>query len=114
MWTSLSSDLPERLTIGPAARWGVAGLAWSFSIAYVVAAVITFGLLTVRLGGLADRAFWLMLGQVTAAVLVMAGLTHEATNHVDGWLAKTVVGLVVGPLSFLVTYAALRWPQAER
>jgi putative peptidoglycan lipid II flippase len=98
------------LAVPFASRWGVMGLALSFSIAYVVAAAVAYALLALRLGGIASRRQWIMIAQVGASTLVMAGAAHFAANRVDGWLTRTVLGSVVAAVAFSATFVALRLP----
>jgi putative peptidoglycan lipid II flippase len=98
------------LAVPFAARWGVMGLALSFSIAYLVAAIVTYALLALRLGGIASRRQWMMIAQVAASTLVMAGAAHFVANRVDGWLTRTVLGSVVAAVAFSVTFVTLRLP----
>ena len=98
------------LAIPFAARWGVMGLALSFSIAYLVAAVVTYALLALRLGGIASRRQWMMIAQVGASTLVMAGAAHFVANRVDGWLTRSVLGSLVAVVAFSATFVTIRLP----
>ncbi len=85
-------------------RYGVEGLAWSYAIAYSVAAVVALGVLLRRvpgfdLRGLVDSYLRLaaaaaVMGVVVAGVMAVAGDT-SSTAVVAGSLAAVVVGAAV-------------------
>src|SRR4029079_10121256 len=49
---------------------GVPGLAWSFTVAYLVAAVFAFYVLTVKVRGVDGRALVTSLGRIAVAAIV--------------------------------------------
>jgi putative peptidoglycan lipid II flippase len=88
-------------------RFGVPGLAWSFTVAYVLAAALAVRVLTWKVPGLALRellagiARLAVAGAVTAEVAWLASRTVGSDTGVGAWLR-----LVVGATAGLATYAA--------
>jgi putative peptidoglycan lipid II flippase len=84
--------------IGP---FGIPGLAYAFSGAYAVAAVLSLGVLSRRIGGLQGRGIETTFVKV-GGVSAVAGVAAWYVSDMIGWaggtraVAATVVGAVVG------------------
>jgi putative peptidoglycan lipid II flippase len=82
-------------------RYGVVGLAYAFSVAYIVAAIATFVVLERRLGGLKRRPLVAETQRNLLAAMLMAagvyGLTRIVGSDTDqgAWL-RTAVGIITG------------------
>jgi putative peptidoglycan lipid II flippase len=94
-------------------RWGVQGLAASFSIAYTAATFVTLVHLRRRTGRLEGRAMVRSLARISAAsvvmVVVLLGITHGVGGK--GTLADLVrvgVGVVAGVTVYAVAAKVLR------
>jgi putative peptidoglycan lipid II flippase len=96
------------LALALVGRYGVAGLAYSFSLAYVIASAATFVVLEHRLGGLKRRPLVAETQRNLLAAMLMAagvyGLTRLVGSDRDhgAWL-RSAVGIGAG----LVLYGAL-------
>lgn len=96
--------------IGPL---GIPGLAYSFSIAYAVAAVVTLAVLSRRIGGLQGRgieATIVKVGVVSAGVGTAAWLLGDTIGWAGGIhaVAATLAGLVVAAVGLALGLGALR------
>jgi putative peptidoglycan lipid II flippase len=85
---------------------GVEGLAWAYSLSYVLAALVALRLLTLRVGQLgADTAVGVVRALVAAVVTAFVVLL--ARRRVDGDVVQVVVCVPVGVAAYLATTAAL-------
>ncbi|MBK9181041.1 MAG: murein biosynthesis integral membrane protein MurJ [Acidimicrobiales bacterium] len=94
---------------------GVPGLALAWTVAYVVAPVVTHAVLARRLGGLGDGRVPPELGRPLAATLVMAAAVWGVTRVVGadtglGSVARTAVGVLVGLAVYAAMLVVLREP----
>ncbi len=97
---------------------GVRGLALSLSIAYSAAALLAMAVIRRRVGGLGGDDLTVPVRRVLAASAVMAVTTVLAVNVSGapsgvGLLARVVLAVVVGLVTYLVTAAVLA-ERAER
>ena len=100
-------------------RFGVVGLAWSYAIAYCVAAVVAIGVLTRRNGGFDMHAlvstYWrlALAGAVMAAAVLGIGLVTVSAS--DARLLLTVaLCVLVGMAVYVAAVMLLRVPGAEQ
>jgi putative peptidoglycan lipid II flippase len=97
-------------------RYGVPGLAWSFTVAYALAAVLAVYALRVKVRGFDALALVGRLARVAVAAVVageVAFLTSRLVGSDEGAgaLARLVVGGVAGGGAYLVTLGFLRVPE---
>jgi putative peptidoglycan lipid II flippase len=95
---------------------GVPGLAWSFTIAYFVAAVFALYVFTVKMRGVDARALIVSLGRIALAAIVTGEVTWLVSQTVGGdtgtgALVRVMVGVVVGAITYVVLLAFLRVPE---
>jgi putative peptidoglycan lipid II flippase len=92
--------------------FGVQGLAFSFSVAYAVAAVMALRSLARRTGGLGlDLKTRQMLVRTTVAALVMTGAVRLAVLALPGpapALVEATVGVLVGVVVYSAALSAMR------
>jgi putative peptidoglycan lipid II flippase len=96
---------------------GVPGLAWSFTIAYFVAAVFALYVLTVKVRGVDARALVASLGRIALAAVVTGEVTWLVSQTVggdtgSGALLRVVVGVVAGGITYIALLGYLRVPEA--
>ncbi len=93
--------------------FGIPGLAWAFSGAYAVSAVVSMATFSRRIGGLRGRAVGTTAIRVTLVGLAVAAATW-AVSHVIGWsssgsaILATVAGVVVAVAVSIGGLAILR------
>jgi putative peptidoglycan lipid II flippase len=102
------------ILVGPL---GVPGLAWSFSVAYSVAAVFALYVLTVKVRGINARAIVASLGRIALAAVVTGEVAWLASQTVGadsgaGAFARVVVGVLAGAVTYVALLAFLRVPEA--
>jgi putative peptidoglycan lipid II flippase len=98
-------------------RYGVPGLAWSFSIAYAAAALSAFYVLTVKVRGVDARALAVSLGRIALSAVVAGEVAWLAGQAVGsdtgaGALARVVVGAFAGTATYVAVLWFLRVPEA--
>jgi putative peptidoglycan lipid II flippase len=96
---------------------GVPGLAWSFTVAYFIAAVLALYVLTVKVRGVDARALVASLGRIALAAVVTGEVTWLVSRTVgsdtgSGALLRVVVGLLAGGVTYVGLLAYLRVPEA--
>ncbi|MEY2461340.1 MAG: putative peptidoglycan lipid flippase, partial [Acidimicrobiaceae bacterium] len=94
-------------------RYGVQGVAFSYSIAYLLAAVVALAVLRRRVGRLGGTELVSAFARIVAATAVMAGAVWFATravgsDHGTGAVTRVVVGVLVGTVVYAVAALALR------
>ena len=99
-------------------RWGAQGLAFSYSAAYAIAAVVAFAALRRRVGRLEGRRLAISTGRVAIASAAMGGLVWMVVHAVgdpsgSGAIARLVAGVVTGVVVFGVAVLALRVDEVE-
>ena len=99
-------------------RWGAQGLAFSYSAAYLLAAVAAFAALRGRAGRLEGRRLAGSTGRVAIATAVMGGLTWIVVHAVgdptgSGALVRLAAGVVTGVVVFAVAVLVLRVEEVE-
>ena len=88
-------------------RWGSQGLAFSYSIAYMVAAVVAFAALRRRVGPIGGRGIARSTGRVAVATAAMGGVAWLAVHAVgEPTGSGAIVRLLAGVLAGLVVYGA--------
>lgn len=90
-------------------RWGVPGLAFSYSVAYLLAAAIGLGLLRSRLGPFGGRGLALAVGRVVAAAAAMGAVVVVVARLADpaGALVQTAAGVIAGVTVYLMVARGL-------
>jgi putative peptidoglycan lipid II flippase len=98
----------------PLYEWlGIPGLALAFALSYFVAAIITLGVLRVRLHGIDGARLTSSLVRIVAAGVVVCGVSW-AIGELIGWdttgeaIMSVVVGAAVGGVIYLGLLALLR------
>jgi len=96
---------------------GVPGLAWSFTVAYFVAAALALYVLTVKVRGVDARAIVASLGRIAIAAVVTGEVTWLVSRTVGGdtgagALLRVVVGVIAGGITYVALLAFLRVPEA--
>ncbi len=97
--------------------FGVPGLAVAFAIAYLLSAVIAFAVLHQRVPGLDARGIATSLGRLALAALIMGVVVWLVTRAVGdtasfgGAALRTLVGLLVGVVTYVAALALLRSPE---
>jgi putative peptidoglycan lipid II flippase len=83
--------------------FGIPGLAWAFSGAYTIAALVTMATFSRRIGGLRGRQVGTTVVRVSIVGLAVAGATW-GVSHAIGWAtpASAIVATVAGALAALV------------
>jgi putative peptidoglycan lipid II flippase len=94
-------------------RFGVQGLAFAYSAAYIVAAVVTFIALRRRVGRLEGRRLVATTARIAAAAAVMGVAAYLASRVVGsptggGAVVRLVVGVVVGVVVYGACLLAFR------
>ena len=94
-------------------HYGVQGLAFSYSVAYIVAAVIAFAALRRRVGRLEGRRLVTSIAKVAAATAAMGAVVWVVIHAVGspagtGAIVRLVVGVSAGVVVFTVAALALR------
>jgi putative peptidoglycan lipid II flippase len=95
--------------------FGIPGLAWAFSGAYTIAALVTIAAFSRRIGGLRGRQVGSSAMRVTIVGLAVTGVTWAVSRAV-GWSSAgtAIVATVVGGLAALVvTIVGLRVLRVE-
>ena len=85
--------------------FGVKGLAYAQSIAYLIGAVAAIAIVRKRGGGLMTKKFIDGLARIIAASAVMALCLAIVEHFIDGALASVLIGVFVGALA----YGASAW-----
>jgi putative peptidoglycan lipid II flippase len=103
------------ILVGP---FGVPGLAWSFSIGYVVAAVLAFYVLTVKVRGVDARALGVSLVRIALAAIVSGEVAWLLSQSVgsdsgSGALLRVVVGVIAGAVTYVALLVFLRVPEVS-
>jgi putative peptidoglycan lipid II flippase len=103
----LENGLNVVFAIALVGRFGAQGLAFSYSIAYTVAAVVAFAALRRRVGRLEGRRLAATTGRIAIAAGVMGLVTWAVTRSIGsptggGAIVRLVVGILVG----VVVYGA--------
>jgi len=98
----------------PLYAWlGIPGLALAFALSYFVAAILTLGVLRVRLSGIDGAQLASSLTRITAAGIVVGGVSW-AVGELIGWsslghaVAAVVAGSLVGGAVYLGLLVLLR------
>ena len=99
-------------------RWGVQGLAFSYSIAYMVAAVVAFAALRRRVGPIGGRGIARSTGRVAVATAVMGGVAWLVVHAVgeptgSGAIVRLLAGVVAGLLVFGAAVLLLRVEEVD-
>ncbi len=99
-------------------RYGVQGLAWSFALAYIVAAVLTFVVLGRRLGGFPARPTFNGLWRPMIAAVVMGEVVWLLTRTMGadegrGALARLLAGTLIGVVLYLGLLRFLHAPELD-
>jgi putative peptidoglycan lipid II flippase len=94
-------------------RYGVQGVAFSYSVAYLLAAVVALAVLRRRVGRLGGTELVSAFARIVAATAVMAGAVWLASravgsDHGTGAVTRVVVGVLVGTVVYAVSALALR------
>ena len=94
-------------------RYGVQGVAFSYSVAYLLAAVLALAVLRRRVGRLGGTRMATAFARIVAATAVMAASVRVASRAVgadsgSGAVTRVVVGVLVGTVVYAVTALALR------
>ncbi len=97
-------------------RFGVAGLAWSFTIAYSLSALLALRVLTYKVPGMAVRPLLAGVLRLAVAATATAAVAWIASRLVgadrgNGALLRVVVGSVAGIAVYGAVLAALRVPE---
>ncbi len=100
--------------VGP---FGVPGLAWSFTVAYIVAAVFAFYVLTVKMRGINGRALVASLARIALAAIVTGEVAWIVSQAVgadsgSGAFVRLSVGVVAGAITYVALLVFLRVPEA--
>ena len=113
-WLNCVENLVNIALAFPLYAWlGIPGLAWSFSAAYLVAAVLTLIVLSRRIGGADGKRLAATTARTLAAGLAVAGVAWSAA-HLIGWtgtgasIAAVAAGLVVGGVVYVGLLLLLR------
>jgi putative peptidoglycan lipid II flippase len=93
-------------------RWGVQGVALSYSIAYLVASVVALAVLRRRVGGLGGQALVSALVRMVGAAAVMAAAVWAVTRVVgddtgSGAVLRVIAGVAIGALVYVAVALAL-------
>ncbi len=96
---------------------GVPGLAWSFTVAYLVAASFAFYVLTVKVRGIDALGLVVSLGRIALAAIVSGEVAWLVSQTVGGdsgsaALVRVAVGVVAGAAAYIGLLAFLRVPEA--
>jgi putative peptidoglycan lipid II flippase len=99
-------------------RFGVPGLAWSFTIGYLVAAVLAFYVLTVKVRGVDARALVVSLVRIALAAIVSGEVAWLASQTVgsdsgSGALLRVVTGFLAGAITYVALLLFLRVPEVS-
>jgi putative peptidoglycan lipid II flippase len=94
-------------------RFGVYGVAFSYSAAYVIAAVVALAVLRRRIGRLGGSELVAAFARIFAATAVMAAAVWAASravgsDHGRGAVGRVAVGVLVGAVVYAVAALALR------
>ena len=94
-------------------RYGVQGVAFSYAVAYLVAAVVAMAVLRRRVGRLGGTQLAAALARIVAATAVMGGAVWLASravgaDHGTGAVTRVAVGVLVGIGVYVVAALALR------
>ncbi|MEY2404757.1 MAG: putative peptidoglycan lipid flippase, partial [Acidimicrobiaceae bacterium] len=94
-------------------HYGVYGVAFSYSAAYVIAAGVALALLRRRVGRLGGTQLISAFSRIIAATAVMAAAVWAASRAVggdrgSGAVARVAVGVLVGTVVYAVAALALR------
>jgi putative peptidoglycan lipid II flippase len=97
-------------------RYGVPGLAWSFTAAYAVAGLCAVRVLGYKVSGfdaaaLAGRLAWLALAAVVAGEVAFLASRLVGSDDGAGALARLVVGGIAGVATYLAALWYLRIPE---
>jgi putative peptidoglycan lipid II flippase len=98
-------------------RYGVPGLAWSFSIGYGATAVFAFYVLTVKVRGVDVVGLAVSLGRIALSAVVAGEVAWLVSQPIGadtgaGALARVVVGSLAGGAAYVVLLWFLRVPEA--
>jgi putative peptidoglycan lipid II flippase len=101
----IENGLNVVLAFALVSRFGVQGLAFSYSVAYLVAALVAFVALRRRVGRLDGRRMAVSMGRMTAAAGVMGLVVWLASRAVGsptggGAIVRMVVGVLVGVIVY--------------
>ena len=99
-------------------RWGAQGLAFSYSAAYVVAAVVAFAALRRRTGRLEGRRLASSTGRVALATAVMGAVVWLVVHAVgeptgSGAIVRLLAGVASGVVVFGAAVLVLRVQEVE-
>jgi putative peptidoglycan lipid II flippase len=94
-------------------HYGVQGVAFSYSVAYLVAAVLALAVLRRRVGRLGGTELVSAFARIVAATTVMAAAVWATSRAVGadrgtGAVTRVVVGVLVGTVVYAVAALALR------
>jgi putative peptidoglycan lipid II flippase len=108
-WINCVENLVNIALAFPLYAWlGIPGLALAFALAYFVGAVLTLGVLQVRLGGIDGARIMSSLSRIVGAGVVVAGVSW-AVGELVGWssFGRAVVAVVAGTAVGGVVYLGL-------
>ncbi|MEO7557380.1 MAG: murein biosynthesis integral membrane protein MurJ [Acidimicrobiales bacterium] len=94
-------------------RWGVQGVAFSYSVAYLLAGVVALVALGRRIGGLGGRDLGLPVARIFAASAVMGAAVWASTRAIGaesggGAIVRIVAAVVVGAVVYGAAALVLR------
>jgi putative peptidoglycan lipid II flippase len=97
-------------------RYGVKGLAWSYAIAYLAAAVISFVVLVLRVGRYPVGRTLAVIARMLVAAVVMAIVVHAVAGRVGsdtgaGAWARTLAGVAAGVVTYAAALALVNLPR---
>lgn len=99
-------------------RYQVEGLAWSFSVSYLIGAVVALGVLRRKVGALrwgptAGAVVRILIACAVMSVAVWAAVTTIGSDEGAGALARTAVGVTIGGVVYLGALLLLRVPDVD-
>ena len=113
-WINCIENLVNIALAFPLYAWlGIPGLALAFALAYFVAAILTLGVLRVRLDGIDGAQLVSSLTKIVAAGVVVGGVSWAVGEYV-GWssfgraVAAVLAGTVIGGVVYLGLLVLLR------
>jgi putative peptidoglycan lipid II flippase len=115
----LENGLNIVLGVALVGRYGVQGLAFAYSAAYVIAAVVALAVLRRRVGGVGGRRLGSPVARMTAAAAVMGVVVYAVSRAVGGDSGadagvRLAAGVIVGVAVFVVALVLLRVDDVRR
>jgi putative peptidoglycan lipid II flippase len=108
-WINCIENVVNIALAFPLYAWlGIPGLALAFALAYFVGAIVTLGVLRVRLDGIDGAQIMSSLTRIVAAGVVLGGVSWAVSEFV-GWssFGQAVVAVVAGTAIGGVVYVGL-------